>query len=82
MSILQMESRDVESGWLASRTPAQGQGTGSKCHCQVDQQLLFLLPGVSHTANTAQPGLSLRTVQPSDDKGVNKRGQVMFYQTG
>lgn len=57
MSILQMESRDVESGWLASRKPVQEQRTGSKSHCQVDQQLLFLLSGVSHTANAAQPGL-------------------------
>lgn len=27
-------------------------------------------------------GLCLRTVQPSNDKGVNKQGQVMFYQAG
>lgn len=50
-----MKGRDVESAWLASRKPAQG--TGSESHCQADQQLVFLLSGVSHAANAAHPGL-------------------------
>ncbi|XP_010155963.1 PREDICTED: nucleoside diphosphate-linked moiety X motif 6, partial [Eurypyga helias] len=60
-------------------------GTGSSqqvasLHCQVDQQLVFLLSGVSHRANAAQPGLVL--IGPSDDKGVNKQGAVLDESTG